>query len=181
MLLKDLPPEEQLKHYNRIKKIRKEYKPVNYSAIYGVRPKKLSREMGTSVSKAGQLLDAYWDRNWAVKELVKPLKTKQAGGYTWLYNPVSGFWYQLRFDKDRFSTLNQGTGVYVFDSWLARCAKLGYMGQMQCHDETGASVTDPSQTREIMQQAIEWTNRDLKCHVEFGIDSQTGKNYAECH
>jgi len=49
------------------------------------------------------------------------------------------------------------------------------------HDETGASVTDPSQTREVMQQAIEWTNKDLKCHVTFAIDSNEGENYGQVH
>ena len=99
----------------------------------------------------------------------------------WLKNPLSGFYYELRYDKDRFSTLNQGTGVYIFDSWLARCAKRGYMGQQQFHDETGASVKDTSQTREVMFQALESLNKDLKLHVCFGIEAKTGKNYAETH
>jgi hypothetical protein len=34
----------------------------------------------------------------------------------WLYNPVSKFWYSAIY-KDIFSTLNQGTGVYCFDTW----------------------------------------------------------------
>lgn len=37
----------------------------------------------------------------------------------WLFNPVSKFWYSLRYPKDIFSTLNQGTGVFCFDTWIA--------------------------------------------------------------
>lgn len=176
-----LPPEKQKAEYDRIKKIRREYKPINYSAVYGAMPKRVSRETGMSQSKSRILLDAYWERNWAVKKVAEEQFTKEVGGYTWLKNPVSGFYYELRYDKDRFSTLNQGTGVYIFDSWLARARLKGYMGNLQFHDETGASVKDESRTREALQHALERLNKDLKCNVAFGIDIQTGKNYSETH
>lgn len=168
-------------HKPHLVAIRKAYKVTNYSAVYGVGPPRLAREMGISRSRAAQLLDAYWKKNWAVKKVAEEQFTKEVGGYIWLKNPVSGFYHELRYDKDRFSTLNQSTGVYIFDSWLARAKGLGYQGQMQFHDETGASVKHLSQTREVLKQAIEMLNKDLTLNVEFGIDIQTGSNYSETH
>jgi hypothetical protein len=107
------------------------------------------------------LLDAFWKLNWAIRKVAEQQFTKEVGGYTWLKNPVSGFWHELRYDKDRFSTLNQSTGVYIFDSWLARARLYGYMGQGQFHDETLASVPNESQTREQLKHAIEKLNQTL--------------------
>lgn len=181
MSLFRMSPEQQKKEYERLKKIRKLYKPVNYSAVYGVGVPKLSREMGITKSKAKGLLESYWERNWAVKKVAEEQYVKEVNGLMWLKNPVSGFYYELRYDKDRFSTLNQGTGVYIFDSWLARCKVNGYMGQGQFHDETLASVTNESQVREVMKQAVDKLNKDLNLNVQIGIDFQSGNNYAEVH
>jgi hypothetical protein len=100
--------------FKAIKKTRKLFKPVNYSAIYGVGKTKLSRTAGMSIKEAGVLLEAYWQRNWGIKKFsedaLKSVKT--VGGQMWVKNPVSGFWYSLRYEKDAFSTIIQGTGVY---------------------------------------------------------------------
>jgi hypothetical protein len=161
--------------------IRKAYKVTNYSAVYGVGTPKLAREMGVSRKRAAELLEAYWKKNWAVRKIAEEQFTKEVGGYVWLKNPVSGFWHELRYDKDRFSTLNQSTGVYIFDSWLARARLYGYMGQGQFHDETLASVPNESQTREQLKHAIEKLNTDLKLNVAFAIDVKSGANYKDVH
>jgi len=176
-----LPPEQQRAEYERIKQIRKDYKPINYAAVYGAMPKRVSRETGMSQAKAKVLLDAYWERNWAVKKVASEQYIKEVGGYTWLKNPVSGFYYELRYDKDRFSTLNQGTGVFIFDSWLARARLKGYNGQGQFHDETGASVANESRSREALKYGLNKLNEDLHLNVDFGIDTKVGKNYADVH
>ena len=62
--------------------------------------------------------DVYWQRNWSVKRVAEELTVKTVDGEMWLFNPVSELWYSLRYEKDRFSTLNQGTGVYCFDRWI---------------------------------------------------------------
>lgn len=179
--MKSLPSEGQERLIERITLIRKKAKVVTYSAVYGVGAKKLARETGMSVQETSDLLDAYWKRNWAVKKVASQQYTKEVGGYTWLKNPVSGFYHELRYDKDRWSTLNQSTGVYIFDSWLARAAQRGYWGQAQFHDETLASVNSESQTREALKHAIAQLNKDLKLNVPFGIDVQSGQNYAGVH
>jgi hypothetical protein len=54
--------------FKSIKKVRKKFKPVNYSAVYGVGVPKLSRTTGMSPAEAKVLLEAYWERNWAVSD-----------------------------------------------------------------------------------------------------------------
>lgn len=161
--------------------LRKKYKAANYSCVYGVGKAKLARETGMSQREAGKVIEDYWKRNWAVKKVAQDQFTKEVGGYTWLKNPVSGFYHELRYDKDRWSTTNQSTAVYVFDSWLARARLKGYNGQGQFHDETLASVADESQSREALKHGIEKLNQDLKLNVSFGIDTKVGKNYSETH
>lgn len=175
---KDKPDE-----YKRLYLIRKDYKPVNYSCVYGVGKKKLSRETSMSIKRASDLIEAYWERNWAVKECVKPLGIKYLGNTMWLLNPVSDFWYELRFEKDKFSTLNQGTGVFIFDSWLAFCKKRGYYGNAQFHDETLGinKIGERDKTKKLLKDSIEDLNKALKLNVDMGIDVQFGNTYAEVH
>lgn len=164
-----------------LSKTRKAYKPVNYGGVYGIGKAKLARETGWSQKVAADMLEQYWKRNWAVKEVAKEQFTKTVGNYTWLKNPLSDFYYELRYDKDRFSTLNQGTGVFIFDSWLVRARTKGYNGSGQFHDETLASVKDQTQQSEALKYGIERLNKDLTLNVQFGVDIKTGKNYAEVH
>ena len=180
--MKALPPEEQKALYNHIKSVRKAYKVTNYSAIYGVGPPKLARSLGISEKEAKALLEAYWDRNWAVKKLaenqyVKTLKD----GTMWLKNPVSGLYYSLRYEKDRFSTLNQGTGVFCFDTWCMFMRKLGVGIVASFHDEVVVVSDDPDSIQEKLQKAIEMTNGKLQLNVPLGIDVQVGKTYADVH
>lgn len=181
MGLRDIPTDSQEKLYKRLKEVRKKYKAANYSCVYGVGAPKLARETGMTKKEAAKVIEDYWKRNWAVRKVAQEQFTKEVGGYTWLKNPVSGFWHELRYDKDRWSTTNQSTAVYIFDSWLARARIKGYNGQGQFHDETLASVSDESQAREALKQGIEMLNRDLKLNVDFGIDVKSGKDYAEVH
>ena len=124
--------------------------------------------------------------NWAVKAVAKDqyIKTLKDGS-TWLKNPVSGFYYSLRYEKDIWSTLNQGTGVYCFDTWLAYCRSYGIEIVLQMHDEILAECDDDEQsindTKERMQNAITKTNEKVKLNVKLATDVQTGHNYAQCH
>ncbi len=166
-----------------IKSLRKAYKVVNYSATYGVGAPKLARETGKSPKQAKALLDAFWKRNWAIEAIAKSLRVREVHGSMWLQNPVSKFWYSLRSDKDRFSTLNQGTGVFCFDNWVAICRKNGIKTIGQFHDEIIALVKegDETSTVEIMENAIVKLNDKLKLNVPLGTDVQFGRTYAEIH
>ena len=167
--------------FERLHKLRKKAKVVNYSSLYGVGAPKLAREMGVTRKEAKELLDAFWELNWAIRKVSEQQFTKEVGGYTWVKNPVSGFWYELRYSKDTWSTINQGTGVFIFDSWLARARLKGYNGQAQFHDETLTSVTNESRSREALKYGVEKLNQDLKLHVSFGIDTKVGESYSDVH
>lgn len=166
-----------------LKSLRKNYKVVNYSATYGVGAPTLSRNTGMPRKDAQKLLDAFWSRNWSVEEVASKVKTKQAFDGMWLQNPVSKFWYSLRSEKDRFSTLNQGTGVFCFDSWVKLCVEQGIHTVGQFHDEVIAVVEKgkEQETKVKMVKAIDQLNDNLKLNVPLGVDAQFGKTYADIH
>ena len=166
-----------------LKALRKNYKVVNYSATYGVGKQTLARNTGMSESEAQTLLDAFWSRNWSVEKVSKDARTRTLFGSMWLYNPVSRFWYSLRSDKDRFSTLNQSTGVYCFDSWLMYCRGLDLDMIGQFHDEVIVLLDEgkEEETKRKMETAIDLLNDELQLNVPLGIDVQFGKTYADVH
>ena len=166
-----------------LKALRKNYKVVNYSATYGVGAAKLARETGMTKDEAQSLLDAFWSRNWAVQRVADKLSIREVNGSQWVQNPVSKFWYSLRSDKDRFSTLNQGTGVYCFDSWVKECRSMGIKTIGQFHDEVIALTEEGQEdvVENIMELAITTLNNELNLNVPLGIDAQFGRSYAEIH
>lgn len=101
----------------------------------------------------------------------------------WLFNPVSQFWYSLRFDKDRFSTLNQGTGVYAFDSWIRNVRRKGIKICGQFHDEHIAPVLKGNEEahKGKLLLAIDETNNELQLNVKLGISIDFGHSYSEIH
>ena len=151
-----------------LKALRKNYKVVNYSATYGVGAAKLSRTTGMSIPQSQALLDAYWNRNWSVKKFSEDQKVRQINGEMWVQNPVSGFWHSLRYEKDVFSTLNQSTGAYCFDKWVAyyRTRRPNIIGQF--HDESINLVKEGEQNEHsvALNWAIEKLNQELKLNVD---------------
>jgi len=181
--------QEDIDRYNKgeapeLKAVRKVFKPANYAGIYGVREKTLSRQTGMSERECAELLDAYWKRNWSVKKIAKAQYVKTLkDGSKWLKNPVSGLYYSLRAEKDIFSTLNQGTGVFVFDMWVMYCRLLGLTINMQYHDEILFSV-EKGQERpvsETLHKAMEKVNERLSLNVVIEVEEQYGNSYASVH
>ena len=166
-----------------LKALRKNYKVVNYSATYGVGAAKLARETGMSKGEAKTLLDAFWSRNWAIEKVASTVRVREVMDGMWLLNPVSGFWHSLRSDKDRFSTLNQSTGVFCFDTWVAICRKNGVKAVGQFHDEIIALVKkgDEGKVENLMHEAAIMLNDKVKLNVPLGTDVQFGNTYAEIH
>lgn len=185
----DRVTQEEIDMYNagqmpQLKKLRKSFKAVNYSATYGVGATKLARETGMSVAEAGTLLEAFWQRNWAVQRVSKDCRVRTVNGSDWLYNPVSRFWMELRSDKDRFSTLNQSTGVYCFDRWVATCRiKFGIKVIGQFHDEIIGLVApgEEADFGDNLKKAISLVNKEVNLNVPLDVDYSFGKNYAEIH
>ena len=177
---KDKDPDDR---HKKIHKLRKSYKPVNYGGVYGIGAPKLARETGMSIDKCKQLLDGYWQRNWAVKKFAEDQTVRTVAQQMWILNPVSGFWYSLRYDKDRFSTLNQSTGVYCFDRWVALCRKNGLTTIGQFHDEVIVPTKkgDEEWTEGIMKLSIDRLNKQLILNVKLDIEAQFGVTYADIH
>ncbi len=166
-----------------IKVGRKSAKPVNYGGVYGIGAEGLHRDTGMPIRQAKELLVIYWERNWAVKKIAEDAITKKLGDQMWLYNPVSRFWYSLRYEKDKFSTLNQGTGVYCFDTWVREMCKRGVQPIGQFHDEiiSLVKIGEEEKTKEILMESIGAVNATLKLNRDLGADVQFGSNYSEIH
>ena len=180
--------QNQIDRYNNgelpeLKELRKNYKVVNYSATYGVGAAKLSRTTGMTIQNCQKLLDAYWKRNWSVQQFVSDQKIRHINDEMWVQNPVSKFWHSLRFEKDAFSTINQSTGAYCFDRWVAlyRSKRSNIVGQF--HDESINVIRKGEENvhTSVLQWAIEKLNEQLKLNVDLGIDVQYGQTYADVH
>jgi DNA polymerase I-like protein with 3'-5' exonuclease and polymerase domains len=165
------------------KKVRTKAKVVNFSGIYGAGPPKIALTTGMSLDEATLLHKIYWERNKSVKQVTNDCVYKEVRGQMWLYNPVSGFWYSLRQPKDRFSTLNQGTGVFCFDAHIRSVRDQGIIINLQYHDEIGFSLEKGTEEtiRQKLNLAIDMTNKRLNLNIPLGISIDFGKNYAECH
>lgn len=166
-----------------LKPVRKKYKAANYSCIYGVGKAKLARTLGISTKEAEDLINAYWSRNWSIKKVSGSQKLKICLGRMWLQNPVSKFWHSLRNEKDVFSTLNQSTGVYCFDTWVGFSRTLGLSISAQFHDEqlVPVKIGNEEMTRGLLKDAIGYANKKLKLNINLDVDVQFGNNYAEVH
>ncbi len=177
-----LPGTDKVK-FGLIKAKRHKAKTTNFSSIYGVGAEKLARELGIPLKEAKKLLKGYWERNIAVKKISEETIVKQIGAKKWLFNPVSKFWYSLRAEKDRFSTLNQGTGVYAFDTYIKYVRKQGIKISLQMHDEilfkTDKIMKDAHYI--TLKKCIDYVNDELKLNVPLGISADFGLNYADCH
>lgn len=168
---------------DEVKGVRKVYKAVNYACVYGAQGPTVARGAGVSEGEGYDLVEKYWKRNWSVLKIAEDCVTKSCLGGKWLYNPVSKLWYSLRHEKDRFSTLNQGTGVYCFDTWVKHVRAGGppVIGQM--HDEIIALIRmgNEDRCRKHLRRAIDLTNQELKLNRSLDIDIQFGGNYGEIH
>jgi len=163
--------------------VRRKYKGANYSCVYGVGEASLARSLDIPKAQAKGLIEAYWKRNWAVKAIAAECVVKVVDKRKWLFNPVSGFWYSLRHEKDRFSTLNQGTGVYCFDTWVKHIRRKRKQMTAQFHDEVVLCIKKGFRDKatKLLRWAIEETNKELNLNVKLDVDIQFDSNYAGIH
>ena len=92
--------------------------------------------------------------------------------------------YYVANEKDLFSTLNQGSGTFVFNNWLMEIKKISDMKfTFQVHDEICVifPTKDLNKNKPLFQQAMERVNQRLKMNVNFSVSVDIGHNYAECH
>lgn len=182
-----LMTQDQAQNYKsnekELKPIRSVAKNGNYACQYGAFPPRLAITCGIDLEQAKILHEGYWKLNWAIREVAKNQVVKTIGDQMWLLNPVNGFWYSLRTEKDIFSTLVQGTASYVFDVWVREVMSNDSKIIGQFHDEIILLVKEGwrNEVKEYLHYCIDKTNKQLGLNRELGIDVQFGKNYSEIH
>jgi DNA polymerase I-like protein with 3'-5' exonuclease and polymerase domains len=166
-----------------IKPIRDIFKNGNYACQYGAGPARLALTADISLEKAGTVWKTYWEKNWAIKKVAEEQIVKTVGGQMWLFNPISHLWYSLRYEKDRFSTLIQGTASYVFDEWvkLFRSKRPQLTGQF--HDEAILQIKlgYREKCEKLLRNALQQLNEELKLNRELGIEVAFGQRYSDIH
>lgn len=175
--------EEHKKGEKDYSAIRHLYKTANYSCTYGAGGAKLALTLDIPKQEGVDIVNAYREKNWAINAISDSVVTKKCMGSLWLYNPVSRFWYSLRNEKDKFSTLNQGTGVYCFDMWIYffRQRRPQITGQM--HDEVILCIKKGHREacEKLLKDSIKKVNKHLKLNRSLDVDVQFGDNYASIH
>lgn len=158
-----------------------------HNAQYGAGPDRISATLGSSKELGKQIHEAYWDVNKAIKivaeEQVVRTLTISGEKKMFLWNPVAQMWYPLRYMKDRFSTLVQGTAAYVFDLWIRNVLQEREQLTAQFHDE-GVWMVRKGYREEmttLLRRAIDRTNEMLGLNVALDIGIQHGDCYADIH
>lgn len=181
----NLSEEEQKNLFTELSAKRHLAKTTNYSATYGVGAAKLAKTTDKTIQEAKKVLEGYWKRNWSVRKLAEDQYVKTVQGQMWQRNPLNGFYYSLRYDKDRFSTLNQGGATFIFDCWVFNMRQRGIIPIMQYHDEILCLVKKQEGERErvtaILKESVQKVNRQLKLLREMDVDVKFGNNYADVH
>ena len=174
--------EFEIEDYNRIKIKRSEAKTLNYSATYGVGALTLSKNLKKSKSYAKNLIDSYWDMHKPLKQIAEDAVTTIIDGRLWLYNPMVGFWLELRNEKDKFNTLIQSSGSIITYTWAFLCISRGLNLSLVYHDEVVAPVNyEDDAVNNVLFSAINQVNRVFNLEPEMSVDVQYGKNYANIH
>jgi len=181
--------EELDKKFRRLDDIRGMGKSTNYAAQYGAGIKTIARTAKVSEKVAKNLHTGYHKLNWSIEKIAKATQVKKTSFGSWQKNPINGFWYSLRTEKDRFSTLVQGTGAYVLDLWLyhtsnlAKKRGLDFILLGQFHDELILEVKEGMEEdyRKLVADGLDKVNKQLKLNREFGCDINFGTKYSDIH
>lgn len=163
--------------------IRSIFKNGNYACQYGAGPPRLALTANITLAKATMVWETYWQKNWAIKEVAKNQIVKKLNGQMWLLNPISNLWYSLRYEKDIFSTLVQGSAAYVFDLWVRYIRSKRSQLTAQFHDEVVLCIKKGyrEQSISLLQWAIDQTNSQLNLNRQLSISIQFGDKYSEIH
>jgi DNA polymerase I-like protein with 3'-5' exonuclease and polymerase domains len=172
---------EQEALFSKLDTIRSQAKTVNYASLYLVGANTLSKQMGISKRVAQKMLDAYWERNWAVKSFSQSCVTRVIDGETWVLNPIANVWLNLRSEKDIFSTVNQSSGVFIFDLFVFFIIQQGEKVIADFHDEVVIETDNEQRTRDAVKLAMKKVNEFLKLKVEIECSMDFGANYYEVH
>lgn len=176
--------EEKKEFHDKLDKKRHSGKQTNYSSMYGIGKAKLSVDLKITIKEAGKLIDAYWIKNKCVKTFSESCETKTTkNGQLWVKNPLNNYYYSLRGTKDIFSTVNQGTGDYIFTLWQHNLMNIGVVLYGGWHDEivTCCKPEDCDNVINKLKSAMDLVNKQLKLKVPISVDYKIGTTYSEVH
>ena len=175
--------QEEHKLFDRLDGIRHAYKTVNYSALYGVGKSTLSKNLGITINAAQKLLDAYWGKNFAVRLRANAAPVKSYLKTQWIYNDLIGIWFELRSEKDRFSSLNQGLGSVIFFNWVREMRRENVKITLNMHDEIQirSKPEDVEKIKDIALKSIDAVNKKFNLTVPIKIDISVGSSYGSTH
>lgn len=177
-----------------VSKQRGKGKNSNYALQYSCGIKTLARTAGVTEGIAKNISKAYKTMNWSIDKIASDQTVKKVSHGTYQLNPFNGIWYHLKTDKDRFSTLVQGTGSYILDIWL------GYQFYLRnnpkygldkssvkllatFHDEQVIEFKEDAKdaVESLIKDSLEKVNDRFKLEIPFGCDVQFGINYSDIH
>lgn len=177
-----------------ISEVRGKGKGTNYSCQYGAGAATVARTAGVSLSVGKSLVKAYKKVNWSIEKIAESQKVKKTSFGSFQLNPFNGIWYSLKTEKDRFSTLVQGTGAYVLDIWLKYQFNIrenpeygfdehGVKLLATFHDEQIIEFKEDfkESAERLIRDALDKVNKNFKLEIPFGCDVQFGKNYSDIH
>lgn len=175
--------------FKRLDEIRATGKATNYACQYGSGVKTLARTAKVTERVAKKLHEGYHKLNWSIAKIASMMTVKKTDFGDWQLNPINKMWYSLRSDKDRFSTLIQGSGAYILDLWLyhvERLAKqrgLPYAAIGQFHDEMILELDEGMEKvyHELVADGLQKVNDQLKLNRELACDIKFGKRYSDIH
>lgn len=178
----------------RIGKIRAVGKQGNYALQYGSGVETLARTAKITKKEATKLKTGYDKLNWSIPVIAQAQKVKSFKNGKYLLNPVNRIYYPLKAEKDRFSTLIQGSGSYTLDLWIMKFfkirAKAIASGRIKFanllgtfHDELILEhpTEDSEEVAKMLLEAIDEVNKSLKLSVDIACDIKQGQTYAEIH
>ena len=132
--------------------------------------------------------------NWSIDKIASDQVIKKTSHGTYQLNPFNGVWYHLKTDKDRFSTLVQGTGAYVLDLWLGFQFNLrnkpeysfddsGVKLLATFHDEQVVEFKEvfKDKVEVLMKDSLSKVNERFKLEIPFDCGVQFGVTYADIH
>lgn len=181
--------DEQDHKFHELDKVRAISKNTNYACQYGAGIKTVARTAKVSEAVAKRLHTGYHKLNWSIAKISGMTTVKKTSFGDWQLNPINKFWYSLRSDKDRFSTLIQGTGSYILDLWLyhesqlAKKRSLEYVALGQFHDEQILECDEQKQDEyeRLVSDALQKVNEQLKLNREFSCEINFGDRYSDIH
>lgn len=185
---------ERQKKLDAIYEIRAVGKAAYYSCQYGVGADTLAASAGIDVKLARKLVKAFRKINWAIDAIAASHEIKRTSFGVFQKNKFNGFWYHLKYDKDKFSTGVQGTGSYILDIWMfclfivrdklqSTTGKWYFNLVGDWHDECLLELNkgDEDTVKKALLDALEIVNKKLGVEIPFKCSMDFGKNYAEVH